>query len=315
MEPGLSSNIPSLGMLRAFEAAARHLSFTRAAEELALTQTAISHTIKKLESFLGQELFERDGNRLRLKRAGRDYLPVAREVLTSLHHATERLRQRSGSDTLTFTSVLSFTVTWLLPRLPAFMAANPDLSLRLGASAQISEPVRPDWDVAVLYGAGHWPDAVAERLADEWITPVVSPALLERMGGLREPADLRGHTLLKTSFNFQYRDDWQAWLKAADAPFLEHERSISFDMLFSALEAARLGYGVAMGRTPLVSDDIREGRLVCPFDLTIRSQFGYYLVAAPAVARTSAFRAFRDWIMGEAESTNVPPRAIAGAGG
>jgi LysR family transcriptional regulator, glycine cleavage system transcriptional activator len=307
MEPAMTPSLPTLAMLRGFECAAQHLSFTRAADDLGLTQTAISHMIRKLEGIVGQPLFERDGNRLRLTRAGKEYLPVARSVIESVTSATERLREQAEFSVLTISSVLSFSVKWLMPRLPEFARAYPDIRLQVGANVHLDDTLAPDADVAILYGSGNWPDLVATRLFEEWVTPVCSPDLIARGPALASPGDLGRHRLLRTSFYFRYRDDWQPWLAAAGLNLPRDQQEMAFDLHYSALEAARLGLGVAIGRTPLVSDDLRSGRLVAPFDGWIKSQQNYYLAARPGVTRTPKYRAFRDWIRDAAANESDRP--------
>lgn len=303
----MQAQLPTITMLRAFESAAQQLSFTRAADDLALTQTAISHTIRKLEGIVGQPLFERDGNRLRLTRAGKEYLPVARGVIDSITSATQRLREQADFSVLTISSVLSFSVNWLLPRLADFSAAYPDIRLQIGANVHLDEAMQQDADVAILYGTGQWPDLVAHRMFDEWVTPVCAPTLLQGEAPLRSPADLHRHRLLRTSFYFRYRDDWQPWLAEVGLDLPKEQPSISFDLHYSALEAARLGMGIAMGRTPLVDDDLREGRLVTPFDTWLKSPQHYYLAARPGTTRTAKYRAFRDWMREQAHEWTSRP--------
>jgi len=309
METVMVAALPSIAMLRAFESAARLLSFTRAADDLGLTQTAISHTIRKLESITGQSLFEREGNRLRLTRAGRDFLPVARAVIESLTSTTERLREQASYTVLTVSSVLSFSVKWLIPRLADFSRAHPDIRLQIGANMHLDDTLQPDTDIAILYGSGQWEDLVVHRLFDETVSPVCSPELRREGPPLDQPEDLRRHMLLKTSFYFRHRDDWRPWLTEAGLELTREQPAISFDLLNSSLEAARLGLGVAMGRTPLVDDDVQAGRLVHPFDLVLTSPQQYYLVARPQVAQTPKYRAFRAWIMDQAERS-VAARSV-----
>lgn len=307
----MASPLPTIAMLRAFESAARLLSFTRAADDLGLTQTAISHTIRKLEATVGQPLFEREGNRLGLTRAGRDLLPVARGVIESLSLTADRLREQASFTTLTVASVLSFSVKWLLPRIADFSAHHPEIRLQVGANLHLDDTLQPDTDIAILYGTGQWLDYVVHPLFDEEITPVCAPSLLAEIGPLRSVTDLARHRLLRTSFYFRHRDDWQPWLDAAGFEPGREQSVISFDLLFSALQAAQLGMGVGMGRTPLIGDDLRAGRLVCPFDLRLKTQQGYYLVARPQVAQTPKYRAFRDWIMDCARKSQPWPQPAA----
>src|SRR5690606_38480125 len=147
----------------------------------------------------------------------------------------------------------------------------PDIRLQIGANIHLDDTLPPDADVAILYGSGRWPDLIVHSLFDEWVTPVCSPALLRDGPPLTRPEDLVSYRLLRTSFYFRYRNDWQPWLAEAGLELPRDQPAITFDLLHSSLEAARLGMGIAMGRTPLVSDDLRAGRLVRPFDLNLKS--------------------------------------------
>lgn len=308
----MAAALPTIAALRAFESAARLLSFTRAADDLGLTQTAISHAIRKLETTVGQPLFEREGNRLGLTRAGRDLLPVARGVIESLTVTADRLREQASYSTLTVASVLSFSVKWLLPRIADFSAHHPEIRLQVGANLHLDDALQPDTDIAILYGTGQWLDHVVHPLLPETVTPVCSPAALQAAGPVRGPEDIARFRLLRTSFYFRHRDDWQPWLDAAGTEPAREQPTLSFDLLFSALEAARLGMGLAMGRTPLIDDDLRAGRLVCPFDLRLPTPQGYYLVARPQIAQTPKYRAFRDWLMDQARASPPWPDPVAG---
>src|SRR5712672_2502560 len=204
----MTARLPSLNGLRAFEAAARHLSFTVAASELNVTQTAISHQIRRLEEELGIRLFIRQNRALALTPEARDYLPGVRAAFNDLRLATERLLRRENDHVLTISTLASLAAKWLLPRLSSFQEAHPGIDVRITTSTALVDFRAGDVDAAIRYGRGHWPGLRADQLF-----PVCSPALLTGNRPLRCPEDLRDHVLLHTS-NI-YTDDWRLWLTAA----------------------------------------------------------------------------------------------------
>jgi LysR family transcriptional regulator, glycine cleavage system transcriptional activator len=296
--------LPSLNGLRAFEAAARHLSFTRAADELHVTQTAISHQIRRLEEQLGLRLFVRRNRALLLTPAAQSYLPAVRAAFEDLRQATERLRRRDRDELLTVSTIASLAAKWLLPRVAAFQEAHPGVEVRLTASTHLVDFRREEIDMAVRYGRGHWPGLRALWLMAEDIFPVCSPALLQGGKPLRDPGDLAQHTLLHATIS---REDWQLWLTAAGLPTsLAAKRGLSFDHSFMAIQAAIEGHGVALGRTPIVEADIAAGRLVVPFDVVLPAEAGYYVVAPEETADTPKIALFRDWLLASV-GTRAPP--------
>jgi LysR family transcriptional regulator, glycine cleavage system transcriptional activator len=300
--------LPSLNGLRAFEAAARHLSFTRAAAELNVTQTAISHQIRRLEEQLGLRLFLRRNRALELTPAGQSYLPAVRAAFADLRQATERLRRRDRDEQLVVSTTASLAAKWLLPRVGTFQEAHPGIEVRLTASTHLVDFRREEVDMAVRYGRGHWPGLRADWLMAEDIFPVCSPALLAGRKPLRRPEDLAEHTLLHATIS---REDWQLWLTAAGLPTaIASKRGLSFDQSFMAIEAAVDGLGVALGRTPVVEADIAAGRLVIPFDLALPAEAGYYIVAPEETAQSPKITLFRDWLLASVTSSAAarPPR-------
>jgi LysR family glycine cleavage system transcriptional activator len=298
--------LPSLNGLRAFEAAARHLSFTRAAAELSVTQTAISHQIRRLEEQLGIRLFVRQNRALALTREAQGYLPAVRAAFDDLRRATARLMRPEREGVLIVSTMASLAAKWLVTRVAAFQDAHPSLEVRITTSSHLVDFQREEVDMAVRYGRGSWPGLRAQWLMAEDIFPVCSPAMLNGAKPLRRPEDLAHHTLLHTTV---LREDWQLWLTAAGLPVsLALRRGLSFDQSFMAVQAAIDGLGVALGRSRLVDADIAAGRLVVPFDVVLPADAGYYIVAPEATADTPKFALFRDWLIGSVAPGASPER-------
>jgi LysR family glycine cleavage system transcriptional activator len=296
----MTARLPSLNGLRAFEAAARHLSFTRAALELNVTQTAISHQIKRLEDELGIPLFVRNNRSLALTPQARDYLPLVRAAFDDLRLATERLVRKDGGKVLTISTLASLAAKWLLPRLTAFQEAHPGIDVRITTSTGLVDFSNGDVDAALRYGRGHWPGLRAEWLMADELFPVCSPALLQGSKPLRCPEDLAHHTLLHTSGG--YDDDWRLWLTAAGLPAaISKQSGLSFDLIFVTIQAAIDGFGIALGRTSYVQDDIAKGRLVVPFKMALPSDAGFYLVSPEGRTDPPKLRAFRQWVKASAQ--------------
>src|SRR6476661_1212531 len=274
----MTGRLPSLNGLRAFEAAARHLSFTVAASELNVTQTAISHQIRRLEQELGVRLFVRQNRALELTAEARDYLPGIRAAFNDLRVATDRLLRRDDDHVLTISTLASLAAKWLLPRLATFQEAHPGIDVRITTSTALVDFKSGDVDAAIRYGRGHWPGLRADWLMADELFPVCSPALLAGDKPLRCPEDLAGQTLLHTSGG--YDDDWRLWLTAAGLPAdISKQPGVTFDLIFMTVQAAIDGIGVAMGRTSYVQEDIAKGRLVVPFKITLPVDAGFYLVS------------------------------------
>jgi LysR family transcriptional regulator, glycine cleavage system transcriptional activator len=293
----MTARLPSLNGLRAFEAAARHLSFTIAASELNVTQTAISHQIRRLEEELGIRLFIRQNRALELTPEARDYLPGVRAAFNDLRAATDRLKRRDSDNVLTVSTLASLAAKWLLPRLTAFQEAHPGIDVRITTSPGLVDFKSGDVDAAIRYGRGHWPGLRADWLMADQLFPVCSPSALTGNRPLRCPEDLRDYTLLHTSGG--YDDDWRLWLTAAGLPTnLSTQPGLTFDLIFMTVQAAIDGIGVAMGRTSYVEADIASGRLVVPFKITLPADAGFYLVSPQASADTPKLSAFRQWLIG-----------------
>jgi LysR family glycine cleavage system transcriptional activator len=297
----MTGRLPSLNGLRAFEAAARHLSFTQAASELNVTQTAISHQIKRLEEELGVRLFVRQNRALSLTPEARDYLPGIRAAFNDLRLATDRLLRKDGDHVLTVSTLASLAAKWLLPRLSAFQEAHPGIDVRITTSTNLIDFQRDNVDAAIRYGRGQWQGVRADWLMADEMFPVCSPALLRAAKPLKRPEDLRDHVLLHTSN--VYTDDWRLWLTAAGLPAdLPNQPGITFDLIFMTVQAAIDGIGVAMGRTSYVQDDINKGRLVVPFKIALPTDAGFYLVSPQARTDSPKLAAFRQWLGASAQN-------------
>ena len=286
----MKRSLPPLNGLRAFEAAARHMSFTDAADELSVTQAAISHQVRGLEQRLGLKLFVRRNRSLLLSEAGQAY--------DQLNEATEKLLQKDRGGHLTVTTTASFAMKWLVPRLGGFQRANPEIDVRISTGTGLIDFSREDVDIGIRYGRGQWPGLIADRLVGEDVTPVCAPSLLKGPTPLKKPADLKRFTLLHIG---SFPDDWQVWLTAAGVKGVDASRGVSFDFPLAAYQAAMDGLGVALGRQPLVEPDLKAGRLVMPFDFKRSSEFAYYLVYPPEAIRRRKIKAFRDWVVSLAE--------------
>ena len=298
--------LPSLSGLRAFEAAARHMSFTLAAAELHVTQTAISHQIRRLEEQLGIMLFIRRNRALLLTPEAQDYLPSIRSAFAELRQATERLRRLERDGVLTVSTTASLATKWLVSRVATFQDANPSVEIRITTSAHLVDFRRDEVDMAVRYGRGNWPGLRADWLMADHFFPVCSPALLTGEHSLRRPEDLVHHTLLHTMIS---REDWQLWLTASGLPLsIAARRGLVFDQGFLAIQAAMEGLGVAMGRTHLVQADITAGRLIAPFDMVLPQDAGYYVVAPETTAGAPKIALFREWLV-----QSATPGALAAA--
>ena len=287
--------LPSLNGLRAFECAARHMSFTRAAEELNVTQTAISHQIRRLEDELGVRLFMRLKDGLALTDEGNAYLPGIRSAFLELRYSTEKLLESSNNSVLTISTLVSVASKWLLPRLPSFREAHPDIDVRISASTEWVDFRKGGIDAAIRYGDGNWPGLRADWLMADEIFPVCSPPLLTGDKPLNTPADLAHHPLLQVSG--VTANDWNDWLHAAGQPPLTAKGPrLTFDLAMMAVQAAIDGQGVCIGRSTYVDDDLRAGRLVAPFDLRLKSASGFYLVTPHDQAESKKIVAFRGWL-------------------
>jgi LysR family transcriptional regulator, glycine cleavage system transcriptional activator len=294
--------LPPLNALRAFEAAARHLSFSRAAEELHVTPAAVSHQIKQLEEHLTIRLFHRRNRAVHLTEAGVGYLLVVRDAFDRLTAATVRLAEQDQVGHLVVAVLPSFAAKWLVPRLPRFRALAPDIDVNIAASHDMVDLVGGEADVAIRYGRGAWPGLKALRFLAEEVFPVCSPNLLKNGRAILEPDDLVHHLLLHDEPDKRYPYlDWPTWLRTAGATRVDSARGPTFSDSSMLLQAAIDGQGVALGRSVLVSDDLAAGRLVKPFALSFPANAAYWLVAPPEAWDRPKIKAFREWLLDEAK--------------
>ncbi|HLZ67157.1 MAG TPA: transcriptional regulator GcvA [Aliidongia sp.] len=304
----MTVHLPSLNGLRAFEASARHLSFTLAAAELNVTQAAISHQIRRLEEQLNVQLFVRQNRTLALTRAAQEYLPAVRAAFDDLRRATERLVRPERQRVLTVSTIPSLAAKWLVPRLIHFHEAHPDIEVRISTTMREVDLRGEGIDLAIRYGKGAWPGLRADWLMREDWFPVCSPALMAGNRPLRAPEDLADHTLIHVE---HYREAWALWLEAAGAPVaIAERRGLTFDLIMVALQAAIDGVGVALAGTSFVEVDIAAGRLVAPFELSLpHKEGGFYVVAPEETADQPSIALFRNWLVASLGPRTAPPRA------
>ena len=305
--------LPTLNWLRTFEAAARHGSFTGAAEELGVTPAAISQQVKLLEDWLGTPLFTRLPRGLVPTDAGLGYLPMVRHAFDHLAAGTEDLfgEKRGGPVSVRVTT--SLTQAWLVPRLARFFAAHPEISLRLTTTADGLDYGQEGVDLEVRYGDGKWPGVRAERLFREELFPVCAPSLLAGGPPLEAPEDLARHTMIHV---IGEPENWRMWLQAADAAAVTSGHGLQFDLHMMSAQAAVSGIGVALGLSPMVADALADGRLVTPFKTRIPARDAHFVVTpGDAVDRAEA-QAFRAWLIAEARGEGAAqPARGKGRGG
>ena len=299
-------SIAHLNALRAFEASARHQSFSLAAQELNVTPAAVGQLVRTLEAWLGSPLFVRSTSgraRLVTTEVAEQALPDIRAGLERLAVGLERLRSGSAGGVLTVTVSPAFAAKWLLPRIERFQAAWPETDLRLDTSLKPVDFVAQRIDVGVRYGRGLWPGLAAEKLMDEEVYPVCAPALLAT-ATLQAPGDLRGQVLIHdqsvdTSTGFA---SWQAWLRHAGVQGVPTDRGLRINNSAAVLQAAIDGQGVALARSVMAHDDLAAGRLVRLFpQVRLESTLAYYVVYRPECIAQPKVAAFRDWLLREAD--------------
>lgn len=291
----MNRRLPPLNSLKAFEAAARHLSFTRAADELFVTQAAVSHQIKSLEEFLSMKLFLRKNRSLLLTEEGQSYYLDIKDVFQSLQEATQRLLARGAKGALTVALPPSFAIQWLVPRLNQFSQLNPDIDIRIKAVDFDEGFLTDDVDVAIYYGRGKWPNLHAEKLHTEYLTPVCSPLLFQGQKPLDKLEDLRHHLLLHDSS----REPWKNWIKHFRVPGINVNQGAIFSHSMLVLQAAALGQGIALGHSVLARPEIEAGRLVCPFDERLIANNAYYVVCHQSQAELGKIVAFCEWLQSQ----------------
>jgi LysR family glycine cleavage system transcriptional activator len=321
----MAYRLPPLNGLRAFEAAARHMSFKKAAEELNVTPAAVSHLVKTLESFLGVRLFRRLTRALELTEAGQAALPKIREGFEALAAGVERIQGHARLEPLGISAPPLFATRWLVPRLQRFTALHPEVALRISQSEAMvdrdgkdgpggilaPEAADPGAEVAIRFGHGRYPGWRADKLFAVTYAPVCNPRLLRSRRPLRTPADLRYHALIHddTVGPTQPWIRWDTWLEAAGVSGIDTSQGPRFTNPALAIEAAEDGLGVALGVLELLGPDLAAGKLVAPFDVVVEAGYAYYLVCPQATADRPQVVRFREWLLEEARRPEAAPLA------
>lgn len=301
-------DLPPLDQLEAFEASARHLSFTKAADELALTQSAVSRQIAALEDHYGLPLFRRLHRALRLTDEGYALFRVVGEVLGRLHTVSGELKRDRRAKTVVVTTTPGFAGLWLIPRLAGFTATRPDVDVRISAVYSLVNLNRDGFDLAIRYQSEDGIDPGAELLFGDVVLPVCSPKLLrDPAKPLKVPEDLRHHTLMYLdSGPGADMQDWPLWLRAMKLEGLKPASALHFSQFDQVINAAVAGQGVALGRSPLLKQLLRERKLVAPFKKSIASPRSYYLVRSDGAAHKPEVLEFAAWLKAEALTASAP---------
>jgi LysR family glycine cleavage system transcriptional activator len=303
----MNLDLPPLTWLRAFEAAARSLSFTQAAGELHITQAAVSKHVKSLEHHLRRPLFLRRPRGLELTKSGAAYLPKVQDAMERLAMGTrEVFGQRRTSSALTVRCAVSFAVNWLSPRLPNYLDRHPGKTIRLLSSVWNDAFDTEDFDLDIQYGKGHWPGFNSHRLTWETVTPLCAPDLPARIA-LKKPEDLCQHRLLHV---LGYQEGWGVWLKAAGAHHVDAGSGLHLDTSLTAFELAAHGGGVALGRKSLAGHALKSGRLVAPFDLAVPIDEAFHLIKPAGSSTHPDTDLFVHWLLSEGHETQKAPTPV-----
>lgn len=302
----MSRPLPSLKALRSFEAAARHLSFSRAADELHVTPGAVGQQVKSLESQLGVQLFKRSQHGLRLTEAGHALLPGLTDGFERLATAVGEARASDERRSLVVSIAPTLASKWLVPRLYRFSEAHDDIDVRIDATDRPVDLHNEDVDVAIRLSPSSHPELHSDLLFDEEVFPVCSPDLADDEHPLNTPADLRWHTLLHVDWKYPTDSwvDWAKWLKAAGVEeVVDASVGPRFSLFTMAIQSAIERHGVALPGSVFVGEDLASGYLIKPFDLSVKTDCSYYLLCPPATAHNPRVELFRDWLMDEARAT------------
>ena len=306
----MKRRLPSLNSLRAFEAAGRHMSFSRAAEELHVTPAAVGQQVRALESYLGEILFVRLNRSVEFTVAGQALLPGISDGFDQLARTMEAFYRRTVRRPLTVSVEPNFGAKWLVRRLDRFRERHPGIEIRLDATSRVVDFMREDVDLAIRYGDGNYPGLRCDVLFEDEVFPVCSPALLEGPHPLVHPEDLQWHRLLRQDWEAGQPTwpDWAMWLRAAGVENVDPTQGPEFAAGSYGLmmDAALAGQGVALASSVLSADDIDAGRLVRPFDLSMHQNLRYYLVGPEATADEPMTSAFREWVISEAGGLTAP---------
>lgn len=292
-------SLPQLDLLIAFEAASRHGSFTRAAEELNITQSAVSQQIRTLEQRLGLALFERSHRMVRLSPEGRTFHNSVSVALGHLLNATNALKEGAGSARLHIATDDSVAALWLAPRLQRFQSLFPDIQLRLTASDRPEDCFAENIELSIVHGDGRWSGYECEPLIEEEVFPICAPEYLERMGPLNSITDLHQHQLIDLEYERWSWMNWSIWLTEKNASLTGAQRVLQCNAYPIVLQAARQGQGIALGWAGFVDDDLKSGALVRPVQDSLHTRYAYYLVQRYNQPISSQAQAFKEWLQAE----------------
>jgi LysR family glycine cleavage system transcriptional activator len=308
---GLRTKLPPANSLVVFEAAARHLNFTRAAQELKVTQAAVSRQIQILEDHLGTPLFQRVPRALKLTAAGTRLFKSVTMGLEHIANTVLDIRRVGAKADVTIATSVTFASYWLMAHIAKFRAANPEIELKVVASAPVSDLSAAGIDLAIRYGSGKWPGVEAIHLLDNAIFPVCAPAYLKGRAAVREPRDLLGEVLLHLTEYDRNWVTWEAWLDHFEVPFVPARTGLRLDNYLVLIQAALDGQGIALGGQRLAEDFISRGALIRPIAATLRSNRSFYLLVPQDVPLSKPAKLFSDWLVRE---THKPRRRGAAAG-
>jgi LysR family glycine cleavage system transcriptional activator len=291
--------MPNLTQLRAFEAAARNLSVSKAADDLNVTHAAVSQQLRALEEWLGLSVLRRSGRSIVLTDAGQRYYAAVRDAFDLVERETVSLRRADVDRPLHVATTSAFASRWLVPRLPRFQARAPQIQLRLNPTSALTDFEREDVDLGIRHGEGNWPGLTADPLVGGRLVPLCSPSYLKNSPRLETPQDLADHFLIHDS---EYAE-WELWLRGAGADAVDARRGTIFSLTTLSYQAAVDGQGVILGLAQLVSDDLAAGRLVIPFEPPPENRkAAYYIIHRARIPLRAAAETFRQWLIDEAES-------------
>ncbi len=291
--------LPPLNTLRSFEAAARTGSFAQAAAELAVTASAISHQIKGLESYLGVELFKRVKRKAELTDSGEKYLSSIQAALHDIAEATEVLKSRSKTHTITISMTPHFLTRWMMPRLGKFQALYPDIELQINASMGLINFDTSSTDMAIYFGDGDWPEIQVHFLKDIFLVPICSPSIITKDKPLSKPEHIRFHPLIHVSKRLS---EWSQWLALAGVKFQERRQGLQLSNSMLTNAAAAENLGISLGDTTLLGPEIESGKLIIPFDLPLNIHRSFYLVYQKDRPLSHSMAVFKQWVMKEMDT-------------
>jgi len=292
--------LPPFAALRAFEAAGRHNNFKKAANDIDLSASAVSHQVRSLEEYLGVQLFNREGGKPRLTSAGADYLDNIQCIFDQLEAATKNVSEYNSRPSLVINLFHSLASCWLIPHLPRFQKTHPDVDIKLLSTYEPIEFTSGEIDLAIRYGAGNWTGLKSDLLFQDELSLVCSPEMAEKLPPLNEAAELCNFTQIRCSLG---ASEWQDWFRQAHIEVPDFKNSLELDSRALALEAAAKGLGIAIGRIPYVIDGLKTKRLCDPYSLNLDCEQGYYLVYPEHHANHTNVACFREWLLDESTRT------------